>query len=242
MLFRSIEANEDEAGALFKFLDVDGNGRIGLDEFLPWYQEAATVAKEQAAAFQSLLLSRRTVHSFLATTEIDDSVLYRAIQCAIAAPNRRGSEPWRFIKLGKETVAKVAQLKASRMKQGLTDNHDENHDKDTTVQRWTQIPGWCVVTYPRHPAGNNWEQREDFKSVCCAIQNFMLSMWSEGIGSKWTDGEIQRTREFAELCGVDYNKEKVAGVIWYGFATTGLGGAQPKKRTKGVNDVLEIRP
>jgi len=170
-----IEASDDEAGALFKFLDIDGNGTIGLDEFLPWYEQAATVAKEQAQQFQSLLLSRRTVDEFL-TTDIDDEVLKRAIQCAIAAPNRRGSEPWQFIKLGKKTVEQVAALKA-KMKGA--------EDIDTTIQRWTQIPGWCVVTYPRSPEGNNWQQREDFKSVCCAIENFMLSMWSEGIGSKW---------------------------------------------------------
>mmetsp|Transcript_15153 Transcript_15153/g.28734 ORF Transcript_15153/g.28734 Transcript_15153/m.28734 type:complete len:310 (-) Transcript_15153:41-970(-) len=227
-----IGASDDEAGALFKFLDTDGNGTIGLDEFLPWYEQAATVAKEQAEQFQSLLLSRRTVDEFL-TTDIDDEVLKRAIQCAIAAPNRRGSEPWQFIKLGKETVQKVAALKA-KMK-GV-------EDIDTTVQRWTQIPGWCVVTYPRSPEGNNWQQREDFKSVCCAIENFMLSMWAEGIGSKWTDGEIQRTREFAELIGINYDTHKVGGVIWYGFATQGLGAADSKKRRKGVDDVLEVRP
>ena len=227
-----IEATDDEAGALFKFLDQNGNGEICLDEFLPWYEEAADMAKEQATSFQSLLLSRRTVDKFL-TVEVDDAVLKRAVKCAIAAPNRRGSEPWRFIKLGKETVKQVAALKA-RMKGA--------EDIDTTVQRWTQIPGWCVVTYPRSASGNNWEQREDFKSVACAIENFMLSMWSEGIGSKWTDGEIQRTREFAELCGIDPDKEKIAGVIWYGFATGGLSGADPKKRKKGVDEVLEFRP
>jgi nitroreductase len=227
-----IDASDDEASALFKFLDQDGNGEICVEEFLPWYEEAATVAKEQASAFQSLLLSRRTVDNFL-TTDIDDSVLYRAVQCAIAAPNRRGSEPWRFIKLGQETIAQVAALKA-KMKNA--------EDIDTSIQRWTQIPGWCVVTYPRSPSGNNWAQREDFKSVACAIENFMLSMWSEGIGSKWTDGEIQRTREFAEICGIDPDTEKIAGVIWYGFATTGLNGADPKKRKKGVDDVLEFRP
>lgn len=227
-----IEASRDEASALFRFLDLDGDGQIAFDEFLPWYQDAATAAKQQASSFQSLLLSRRTVDSFL-TTEIDPEVVRRAIACAIAAPNRRGSEPWRFIVLGKQTVQKVAALKA-RMKNA--------QDIDTTVQRWTQIPGWCVVTYPRSPQGNNWQQREDFKSVCCAIENFMLSMWSEGIGSKWTDGEIQRTREFAELCGIDYDTEKVGGVIWYGFASGGLTQADPKKRKKGVDQVLEIRP
>ena len=57
-----------------------------------------------------------------------------------------------------------------------------------------------------------------------------------------TDGEIQRTREFAELVGINYDTHKVGGVIWYGFAAGGLGAADSKKRRKSVDDVLEIRP
>ena len=67
----------------------------------------------------------------------------------------------------------------------------------------------------------------------------MIITWEVSLGA--TNGEIQRTREFAELCGIDYETEKVAGVIWYGFATTGLGGAEPKQRSKGVEDVLLVR-
>ena len=74
------------------------------------------------------------------------------------------------------------------------------------------------------------------------MQNFLLSMWSEGIGTKWTDGPIQRTKEFADICGIDLEKEKVAGVIWYGFAKGGLKGAEPKWRRKGVEEVLDILP
>lgn len=69
-----------------------------------------------------------------------------------------------------------------------------------------------------------------------------LSLWSEGVGSKWTSGPVQRTPEFAEICGVDLEKERVAGVIWYGFASGGLVNADPKRRKKGVDDVLSSLP
>ena len=74
------------------------------------------------------------------------------------------------------------------------------------------------------------------------MQNFMLSMWSEGIGSKWTSGPVQKTQEFADLCGVDTSKEKVVGCIWYGFATGGLKNADPKRRKKDVEDVWDVLP
>uniref|UniRef100_A0A7S4JSJ3 EF-hand domain-containing protein n=1 Tax=Odontella aurita TaxID=265563 RepID=A0A7S4JSJ3_9STRA len=223
-----IDATDDDADALFKYLDADGSGAIGFEEFLPWYTDAAEAAKESAATFQGIILGRRTVNLFDKTPVADD-VLKRAVNCAISAPNRGCSEPWRFISLGEETVAKVAQL-----------NKDMGGDEGSFTT-WTSIPGWCVVTCKRTHGDLDTEQ-EDFKSVCCAVQNFMLSLWSEGIGSKWTAGPVQLTNEFAELVGVDTKEERVTGVIWYGFATGGLVSADPKERKKGVEDVLNRLP
>ena len=58
---------------------------------MPWYAEAIDAAQQTAVSFQNLVKSRRTVHKFDAT-EVDDGVLRRALECAIAAPNRRGTE------------------------------------------------------------------------------------------------------------------------------------------------------
>lgn len=222
-----VDATQEEAGALFRYLDTDGDGSISLDEFLPWYSESAEAASEVSSSFQSLLLGRRTVHQF-DQTPVSDDVLKRAVACAIAAPNRSQSEPWRLIQVGPETVRKFVSLKES-MEGG-----------EDTESNWTKIPGWCVVTSKLSDVGQ--EELDDFKSTSCAVQNFMLSMWSEGIGSKWTSGPVQKTQEFADLCGVDTQVEKVAGCIWYGFATGGLKNADPKRRKKGVEDVLTTLP
>jgi len=228
-----IDATMEESVILHKYLDVDQSGLVTLDEFLPWYAEAVDAAQQTAIGFQNLVKSRRTINKFDAT-EVDDGVLRRALECAIAAPNRRGTEPWRFIKLGKETVGKVVELR-KQMQKG-----------EGSFESWTKVPHWVVVTYTRAPPDSGpdgkMQQREDFKSTCCAVQNFLLSMWSEGIGTKWTDGPIQRTPEFAKICGVDLEKEKIAGVIWYGFAKGGLNKADKKMRRKGVEEVLDVLP
>ena len=70
----------------------------------------------------------------------------------------------------------------------------------------------------------------------------MLSMWSEGIGTKWTSGPVQKTEEFSQLCGIDTAAERVVGIVWYGFPTGGLVAADPKRRKKGVDDVLSTLP
>ena len=142
--------------------------------------------------------------------------------------------------MGPETVEKFAELNLQQRDFSMT--METTDDDDAMVQPlpltdWTKIPGWCVVTTKLTP-GDPEVQLEDFKSTSCAVQNFMLSMWSEGIGTKWTSGPVQKTQAFADLCGVDTTKERVAGCIWYGFATGGLINADPKRRRKGIDDVL----
>jgi Ca2+-binding EF-hand superfamily protein len=229
-----IEAARDEVDALFKYLDKDGNGVIDFEEFLPWYSEAAQAVKEVSESFQSILLGRRTVDKF-DQTRVDDSVLRRAVECAItAAPmNSADDEPWRFIQIGPKAVEKMAQLNTKlRM---------ETESADHVVVDWTKIPGWCVVATKLNDSTGEMEL-EDLKSTSCAVQNFMLSMWSEGIGSKWTSGPVQTSQEFADLCGVDTTKERVSGCIWYGFPSGGLINSDPKRRLKKVVDVLSSIP
>ncbi|VEU36666.1 unnamed protein product [Pseudo-nitzschia multistriata] len=240
-----IEASEEDAAIVFRYLDSDGDGRLEFeDEFLPWYLEAVGAATGVSAGFRSLLVGRRTVEAF-DETPVDDAVLERAVQCAIAAPNRSGSEPWRFRKVGRETVRKLAALHKAR----------DGSSESTGYTDWESVaPGWCVVTrtvsaacgekdgHETESGGLRSEAQQDFKSVCCSIQNFMLSMWSEGIGTKWTTGPLQTTTEFATICGIDTELEAVVGIIWYGYATGGTRYADPKRRKLGVGDVLGYLP
>lgn len=161
-----INASPEETDALFKYLDVDDDGQVTFDEFLPWYTSAAQEAQDSSETFQDLLITRRTVDNF-DSTPVDDAVLRRAVQCAIAAPNRSGSEPWRFIQVGPQTVEKLAELKSDL---GM----EEIRSEDNVMSLWTDIPGWCVVTTRVTPEDESIEL-EDFQSTSCAVQNLMVS-------------------------------------------------------------------
>ena len=254
-----LDATLEDAEIVFKFLDTDGDGRLLFnDEFLPWYLDAVEQATEISRVFQSMLVGRRTVNEF-DKTRVDDAILKRAVQCAIAAPNRSCSEPWRFLSVGPSTVEKLAALNAESTRV------DTDQGKDTRSIDWNTVaPGWCVVTRklpadaisaaaehgtvaaPTTTTTNEdllpATEQEDFKAVCCAVQNFMLSMWSEGIGTKWTMGPVQTTPEFADICGIDRSRERVVGIIWYGYATGGTKYADPRRRKLKVNDVLGYLP
>jgi len=237
----AIDASPPEAQALFAFLDKDGSGEISFeDEFQPWYDSILESTLQNRDIVQQTLLSRRTVNNFDASLHVSDHVLNRAIECAIAAPNHKLTEPWRFIKLGKETVTKIATLNAQKIQ--------DPEKARKKRERWEKIPGWCVVTSKLTPDAGDGEsnilEMEDYAATCCAVQNFMLSMWVEGVGTKWTSGDITRTQEFADLCGIQMSDEQVVGCIWYGFASTtgGKNEAPQSNRKKTLKDVLTELP
>ena len=165
-----IEASPEEEIALFKYLDTDGDGQVSFDEFLPWYNAAAEAAQTVSSNFQQILISRRTVNQFDATP-VDDDVLERAVECAIAAPNRSGSEPWRFIRVGPKTVQKLQDLKTKFHQEGMEENRGPH--APFTKSQWTDIPGWCVVTTKITP-DDPIVELEDFQSTSCAVQNLMV--------------------------------------------------------------------
>lgn len=227
-----INKSKDDMDALFMSLDTNGDGKVVEKEFLDWYQEMAQES-DAADIVRRTIQDRKTVNNF-DRTPVPDSVLHNAIEAAISAPNHKLTEPWRFISLGKETISKISELNAAE----IAKKDPEKGLKKK--KRWEAIPGWCVVTSKKSDAGVLEE--EDFAATCCAVQNFLLSMWTDGVGTKWTSGPITRTTEFAELCGINLDEEKFVGCIWYGFASGGLNSLNNRRRKLSVNDVLSSKP
>jgi nitroreductase len=182
-------------------------------------------------------MERRTVNDFK-TIKVDQELVNVAIRAAIAAPNHKMTEPWRFILLGDKTISEIAALNAADI------SKKDPVKGAKKKERWQAIPGWCVVTSAKSRDGKNdaLQEREDYAATCCAIQNFMLSLWANGVGTKWTTGPITRTPEFAQLCGIDPSIEEVAGCIWYGIPSTNQQDIPVPKRKKSVEDVTSWRP
>lgn len=223
-------ASTEEVSALAKYLDVNNDGDICEDDFLKWYKDAASTVAAETTAIRTALLGRRTVHDF-DKTPVPEKILHNAIEAAIAAPNHKMTEPWRFIQLGKKSISKIAKLNAK----AIAKKDPEKAKKKQ--KRWEDVPGWCVVTCAK--SDDPIQEDEDYAAVSCAIQNFSLSMWADGVGVKWTSGPVTRTEEFAEICGIDTEKERFVGCLWYGFASGGLSSLeQSPKRKKSVKKVL----
>lgn len=188
-----------------------------------------------------LLTSRRTVHEF-ADEQPSAESLHALIQAGVDkarwAPNHGLTEPWDFYHLGEQTAQQVAQLNAElvRAKKG-----DAAADKK--LQRWLSMPEWLVVTQtlPRaslqasHPEKYAYIEREDYAATACAIQNLMLYCHSQGLGSKWSTGEVTRSPELYHLLNIDSMQATIVGIIWIGMAKNPDKRSSIRKRN--LNDI-----
>ena len=170
--------------------------------------------------------SRRTTRLFL-KQRVSRQLVRDAIEIARWAPNHHLTEPWHFYLMGPEKVAASIDLIGTLIEERKNDQELAEFKRQSAGE----IPGWLLVTCRK--SDNELLQREDYASVCCAIQNLTLYLSEAGVASKWTTGNITRDPRFFELMGIDEASEFVVGLIWYGFPKT-----LPTQERKAVDKIL----
>ena len=167
---------------------------------------------------------RRTVKLYL-QTPVDRKLVVDAIDVARWAPNHRLTEPWHFFILGSETIEKCVEL----TRVVVTERKDADVG-EFKARSAAAIPGWLVVTCAT--SDDELQQREDYASCCCAIQNLMLYLSEAGVATKWSTGPITRDARFFELLGIDAAEQFVVGIIWYGYPK--ITPTQARKETTEI--------
>ncbi|MBI5850839.1 MAG: nitroreductase [Planctomycetes bacterium] len=157
------------------------------------------------------LLGRRTIHSFR-RDPVDDRTIEDALLAAVHAPNHRMTAPWRFVRVGRETRAQLAEI-AVRIasKPGLP--HDPAKADDTR-RKLLDPHDLIVVSIVKNDDAAI--AREDYASAACAIGNLSLALWACGIGAKWGTGRITRDAATHALLGIDPAREEIVGFVQVG--------------------------
>lgn len=174
---------------------------------LPKARNTATAFSPDQA--RNLLRGRRTVHNFL-PQQVPQEIIDAALESAVWAPNHGLTEPWRFYKPGPETIEAIAKLNSQLV------TADKGAAKGLAkYERWRNIPGWLVVT--RVKSDDPVQAREDEAACACAIHNFALHLWTQGIGVKWVTSNIIRHPVFCDQLWVDNTLEEPVAIVWYGY-------------------------
>jgi nitroreductase len=184
---------------------------------------------ESLRRFEEVLRSRRTINLFL-KTPVPPELVHAAIESATWAPNHHVTEPWRFYLLGPDTIEQCLALCEAAV------SARKGPEAGAFKRRnWAEKPGWLVVTC--RVSGDELRQAEDYGACCAAVQNFSLHLWKAGVGTKWTTGDITRDPRFADIIGIDFAREFVVGLLWYGYPKL-----TPAQSRKGLDEVLTLLP
>ncbi len=162
-----------------------------------------------------VLTTRRTIYDFKPTA-VADATLRRALQAAVCAPNHGLTEPWRFYVLGSETQRAVAEIYADLRASKRFERRDVAWQKafDKARARFNTFPK--VVLVGQMLADDPVQREEDYAAVAAAIENFMLALWSEGIGSQWSTGPVIRDSRTFALLGIDSAQERLLAALYCG--------------------------
>lgn len=209
---------------------------------------------------QRTILTRRTisrfevVHDQIHPRRIINEAIERAVQCAMSAPNHKRTEPFTFKQMFSQTSSSNELVEIAYH---VALCHKGEDIAKSKREKWSMVPAFliaivngqpkqlfdcCAITEdkiylpldPMMPASER--QLEDYASTCAAIQNIMLSLHSEGFGSKWATGPVIRTQAFRRLAGLK-NDEVVVGLLMIGLPQH--RPKSPKKRRQLHGDVLQ---
>lgn len=182
---------------------------------------------------QELIADRRTVHDYR-PGPLPEGAVERAVSAAMAAPNHRMTEPWRFVRVGPD--ARNVLLRISADLKGGVGVLGEAAVEKLKAKMLTPAE-LLVVCQVRHAKPEI--AREDYAAVACAVQNAMLSFWSEGLGSKWSTGAVTTDERTYAALKVDRASEEIVGFLWAGQAV--LDVPKPRRRRE-LSDILRSVP
>jgi nitroreductase len=183
---------------------------------------------------QELIRDRRTIHDYV-PGPLPEGAVERAVAAATAAPNHRMTEPWRFVRVGPEARNVLATISAD-LKGGPSAMGDAAVQK--LMAKMLNPAELLVVCQVLHD--DPGVAHEDFAAVACAIQNAMLSFWSEGLGSKWSTGAVTTDNRTYQALAIDPQREAIVGFLWAGHAAK-MDLPKPRRR-RPLSDVLRSVP
>jgi len=162
----------------------------------------------------SLIRSRRTIHEF-DSTEVAPDTLREALELAAWAPNHRLTLPWAFVEFSAAQKATIADYAAELKGRKDPDFMSNETRRQAERQKFLTVPHLVWILQKR--SESVVEQKEDYASIACGIQNASLYLWSKGIGTKWTSGAVTMDSRLFALTSVMEQKYEACGFLWVGF-------------------------
>ncbi len=160
-----------------------------------------------------LIRTRRSI-SLFQPQPLPDDLIESLLETAVYAPNHRLTEPWRFIYLSGEAVARYAAIRRDMALSGFQHLAETELQKaaEGTYRKFATVPAYLLIVISQNPDPEIAE--EDYAACAALIQNFLLLAWEQGIGSCWKT--FKNDARLRALFGLQPG-EKAVGIIHLGY-------------------------
>ena len=179
---------------------------------------------------QKAIRSRRTIH-FFNTKKVSEEFILRAIEAANLAPCHHHTFPWRFMDVHPNERKLLLQLLIDL---NFNSRPIGENLKEKSIMKFTN-PSHLIVA-SQIISTNSQRRLEDYAACSCAIQNLSLSLTGDGVGSKWSTGQITKHKETYKILAINPKEEEIIGFIWIGY-----GEAPPPIKRPLITSVFRKR-
>ncbi len=175
----------------------------------------AAVAPNDAplhSAFRAVVENRRSVY-FYTDKPVPEAAIKRALRLSLLAPNHHRTRPWRFFVF---CGAARAQLGAAYGAAARRLERDVDRARQRAFDAPVMILVGCVPAIDRP----NVKLHEEEFATAAAVENLMLSLASEAIGSLLRTGEVVESDEVRDTVGLTDAHARVMAVVNVGYRDT----------------------
>jgi coenzyme F420-0:L-glutamate ligase/coenzyme F420-1:gamma-L-glutamate ligase len=230
------------AAAVVRGLGYDDDGRGAAALIRPADQDWFRLGT--ADAHQQTLALRRTVRAFTDQPVARDAVV-RAVGAALTAPAPHHTTPWRFVLVEERREALLEAMAA----QWAVDLRADGFAEESVVARLRRgdvlrsapslvVP--CLVRDGAHdypdPRRQQAEERMFVVSGGAAVENLLVQLAAEGLGSAWVSSAMFCPDVVREVLGLEAGWEPL-GAVAIGYAA---GDAAPRS-SRDPSDYIVLR-
>ena len=156
---------------------------------------------------------RRSIRDFVERA-VPRAAVERMIEAATCAPNHRATEPWRFFILDKggDARRRIGEMVREWTLENVPNPNPETRLKSADQAQREILASPLFVYVYSVPGVNKEVTRENYAAVCCAVLNFSLAAYAEGVGVGWSTGKPTRPSGLAGALGADPSWDLVAAL------------------------------
>jgi nitroreductase len=152
---------------------------------------------------------RRSIKKFT-SRPVTREEIEALLSAAVAAPNHRLNQPWRFYVLGPESRHAYGVVLGGRKAKKIEDPDAARAMRENVAVEHRALPAMLAVAVVNHE--NPEIREEDYAAVMMAVQNLCLAALELGLGTHVKTGAIMNDPDARAAAGVKDNERIVAVV------------------------------